>query len=65
MPYKIRKVRNKPCYRVYNPITKITFAKCSTRKNALSQMRLLRGLQNNVTFRKQVSSIKTQRNMKM
>ena len=65
MPYKIRKVRNKSCYRVYNPVTKRTFAKCSTRKNALSQIRLLRGLQNNVTFRKQVSSRKTQRNMKM
>lgn len=64
MPYKIRKIRNKPCYRVYNPVTKRTFAKCSTRKNALSQMRLLRGLQNNVTFRKRVSSKKTRRNIK-
>ena len=64
MPYTIRKVRNKSCYRVYNPITKRTFAKCSTRKNALLQMRLLRGLQNNETFRKRVSSRKTRRNIK-
>lgn len=58
MPYKTRKVRNKECYRVYNPKTNKTFAKCATRKNALSQMKLLRGLQNNKSFRKSVGSRK-------
>jgi len=56
MPYKTRKVRNKECYRVYNPVTKKTFAKCATRENALAQLRLLRGIQNNKTFRKRVTS---------
>jgi len=56
MPYKTRKVRNKECYRVYNPVTKKTFAKCATRENALAQLRLLRGIQNNKTFRKRITS---------
>lgn len=56
MPYKTRKVRNQPCYRVYNPITNKTFSKCATKEKALSQMRLLRGIQNNKTFRKRVSN---------
>lgn len=60
MPYKTRKVRNQPCYRVYNPITKKTFAKCTTKEKALSQMRLLRGIQNNKTFRKRVTSRRKQ-----
>lgn len=51
MPYKIRKVNNRTCYRVYNPINKKTFAKCTSKKKALKQMRLLRAIQNNKTFR--------------
>ena len=54
MPYKTRKVRNKPCYKVYNPVSKKVFSKCSTKKKAASQMRLLRGIQNNKTFRKRI-----------
>ena len=61
MPYKTRKVRNKDCYRVYNSDTKKTFAKCTTKENALAQMRLLRGLQNNKTFRKRVASRRRER----
>ena len=60
MPYKTRKVRNQPCYRVYNPITKKTFAKCTTKENAVSQMRLLRGIQNNKTYSKRVTSRRKQ-----
>lgn len=56
MPYKIRKVRNKDCFRVYNSDTKKTFAKCTTREKAHSQLRLLRGIQNNKTFRKKIIS---------
>jgi hypothetical protein len=54
MPYKTRKVRGKNCYRVYNSKSKKTFAKCTSRKKADKQMRLLRALQNNKNFRKQV-----------
>lgn len=50
MPYKTRKVRGKNCYRVYNKNNKRTFAKCTTRKNAIKQMRLLRALEFNKKF---------------
>ena len=54
MPYKTRKVRNKPCYKVYNAKTKKVFAKCTTKEQAQKQMRLLRGLENNKDFAKRV-----------
>ncbi len=50
MPYSIRKVNNRKCYRVYNKRTKKTFAKCSSRKNAEKQIRLLRALEYNKDF---------------
>ncbi len=50
MPYSIRKVNKRPCYRVFNSRTKKTFAKCSTRKNAEKQIRLLRALEYNKSF---------------
>lgn len=56
MPYKTRKVRGKNCYRVYNPKSKQTFAKCTSAQNAAKQMRLLRALQNSKTFRSQIRS---------
>lgn len=61
MPYKTRKVRNKECYRVYNPKTKKTFAKCATRENALKQLKLLRGIQNNKTFRQKIKTFRNNR----
>jgi hypothetical protein len=51
MPYKTRKVRNQDCYKVYNPINKRVFAKCTTREKANKQLRLLRAIQNNKNFR--------------
>lgn len=54
MPYTIRKVRNHPCYKVYNKKTKKVFAKCTSRENAEKQVRLLRGIENNRSFAKQV-----------
>ena len=54
MPYKTRKVRNKPCYKVYNAKTKKVFAKCTTKEQAEKQMRLLRGLENNKDFARRV-----------
>lgn len=55
MPYATRKVRNKPCYRVYNRRTKRVFAKCTTRKRANKQMRLLRALEVNPKFREKLN----------
>ena len=54
MPYSIRKVRNQPCYKVYNKKTKKIFAKCTSREKAESQVRLLRGIENNKRFAKLV-----------
>ena len=50
MPYSIRKVPNKSCYRVTNKKTKKVFAKCSSKKNAEKQVRLLRAVENNKGF---------------
>ena len=63
MPYSIRKVPKKQCYRVYNKKTKKTFAKCATRKNAEKQIRLLRALENNKNFVPN-SKNRTQKNRK-
>ena len=51
MPYKTRKVRGKNCYRVYNRKSKRVFAKCTSKENAIKQMRLLRAVENNKSFR--------------
>ncbi len=65
MPYKIRKVRNKSCYKVYKPKTKKVFAKCSTLENAKKQVRLLTAIENNAVFRKNIiTSNKTRKNRK-
>jgi hypothetical protein len=50
MPYGTRKVRGKNCYKVYNKDNKKVFAKCTTQKKAISQMRLLRAIQYNKNF---------------
>jgi hypothetical protein len=51
MPYKTRKVRGKNCYRVFNRKSKRVFAKCTSRENADKQMRLLRAVENNKSFK--------------
>jgi hypothetical protein len=56
MPYAIRKVNKQNCYKVYNRKSKKVFAKCATKENAEKQVRLLRGLEYNSTFRKQVKA---------
>jgi hypothetical protein len=60
MPYTIRKVPNKKCYRVSKKYvkksktakkgTRKVFSKCATRENAVKQMRLLRALEYNKNF---------------
>ena len=66
MPYELKKVSNK-CYQVYNKDTKKVFSKCSTKKNANKQIRLLRALQYNKDFmpRSQQRRTKTNRTRKM
>ena len=50
MPYQTRKVRGKNCFRVYNKKSKKVFAKCSSKRNAIKQLRLLRAIENNKNF---------------
>ena len=54
MPYIIRKIPNKSCYRVTNKKTKRVFSKCTTRKRAIKQLRLLQAVDHgfNVRIRK-------------
>jgi hypothetical protein len=51
MPYILKKIRNKNCWQVKNKYTKKVFAKCSSLKNAKSQMRLLRAIEFNKSFK--------------
>ena len=51
MPYKSRKVRGKPCYRVTNKKNKRVFSKCATPENAKKQMKLLRAIMYNKDFK--------------
>ena len=60
MPYTMRKVPGKNCYRVSKKNvknsktakkgTRKVFSKCATRENAVKQMRLLRALEYNKRF---------------
>lgn len=51
MPYLSRKVRGQNCWSVRNKYTKKVFAKCSTKENAQKQMRLLRAIEYNKSFK--------------
>ena len=51
MPFKIRKVRGKNCYTVYKAKNKKVYAKCTTRKKAERQLRLLRAIIFNKNFK--------------
>lgn len=50
MPYGIRKIPKKDCYKVFNKVTKRVFAKCSTQEQAKKQMRLLNAIMYNKKF---------------
>ena len=50
MPYTMRKVKKQDCYKVVNKKTKRVFAKCTTKKNAIKQLKLLRAIQYNKDF---------------
>jgi len=61
MPYMLRKVRNKPCYRVSNKKTKKIYAKCSTKENAKKQVKLLRAVENNPKFVEKIRNTRKNR----
>lgn len=46
----MRKVNKKNCYRITNRKSKKVFSKCTTKKNATKQLRLLRAIQYNKDF---------------
>jgi len=50
MPYTIRKVSKKNCYKVMNRKTKRVFAKCTTKEKAKKQLRLLNAIEYNKNF---------------
>ena len=54
MPYRIRKVNNKSCYRVSKKSKtskkKRVFSKCTSMKNAKKQLKLLYAIENNKNF---------------
>lgn len=50
MPYALRKVTGKKCYKVQNKKTRRVFSKCSSLDQAKKQLRLLRALQYNKDF---------------
>lgn len=61
MPYATRKVKNKNCYKNYNKKTKQVYSKCTSKKNAMRQLRLLRAIEYNKEF---VPRKQTRRNTK-
>jgi hypothetical protein len=50
MPYTIRKVRGKPCYKLYNSKTKKVYSKCASKENIKKQLRLLRAIEYGKNF---------------
>jgi len=51
MPYSLRKVPKQNCYSIKNKYTKRVFSKCATKSNAMKQMRLLRAIEFNKSFK--------------
>lgn len=50
MPYVIRKLPNKSCYKVFNKKTKRVSSKCTSKKRAKKQVRLLKAIEYNKDF---------------
>ena len=50
MPYTVRKVRGKPCYKLYNNKTKKVYSKCASKENIKKQLRLLRAIEYGKNF---------------
>ena len=62
MPYTIRKVPNKRCYKFLNKRTKKVFAKCTSLKRAKKQINLLRAIENNKGFIPNTNRNRTRKN---
>jgi hypothetical protein len=62
MPYTIRKVPNKRCYKVLNKRTKKVFAKCTSLTRAKKQVTLLRAIENNKNFVPNANRNQTRKN---
>jgi hypothetical protein len=58
----MRKVSKKPCYYVKNKKSRRIMAKCTTKKKAVSQMRLLQGIKFNKKFRDKLRKTRKMRN---
>lgn len=60
MPYTLRKVRGKSCFKLYNRKSKRVFSKCASKKNVTKQLRLLRAIEYNKKFvpRKKIKTLK-------
>ena len=71
MPFTIRKVPNKKCYRVSRKIiknhkkNKRIFSKCTSLKNAQKQLRLLHAIDYNKNFVPYSKMKKTRKNRKV
>jgi len=50
MPYGIRKLTKKDCYKVFNKKSKKVFSKCSSLEKAKKQLNLLRAIHYNKNF---------------
>jgi hypothetical protein len=58
MPFKTRKVRGKKCYTVYKAKGKRkVYSKCTTKKKAQKQLRLLRAIIFNKNFKPNTRSV--------
>lgn len=61
MPYLIRKVNKKNCFSVRNKKSRRIYSKCTTKKKAKKQIRLLNALENNAAFRKKLTQKRRQK----
>ena len=64
MPYRLRKVSGKKCYRVLNKRSRKVFSKCTSKAKANKQLRLLRAIENNKNFVPYSSIRRTRRRAK-
>lgn len=46
MPYIIRKLPNRSCFKVYNKETKRVYSKCTSKRKSIKQVKLLRMIEN-------------------
>lgn len=61
MPYTIRKVPHKQCYRVKNRKTGVIRSKCTSKAKAKKQIRLLSALEYNPGFKSMMRSYSRKR----